>query len=148
MDWNDIKLERIKNLLLCQLCYYIVFIPLINEQYLVRRILCWLELIEFLTQWTVSIIVKWKMNAASSVFDEVGIKQWYYKISCNYIYLLATGRHCRTASSWHCAGRRACPGGCQSPAPRSCSRGRRPGCCCGPDRGSYHIKCPPLSTNP
>ena len=30
------------------------------------------------------------MNAASSVFDEVGIvKQWYYKISYIYSYLLA-----------------------------------------------------------
>ena len=48
----------LKNLLLCQLHYFMVFIPFINGQYLVRRILCWLELIEFLTQWTVSIIVK------------------------------------------------------------------------------------------
>ena len=45
----------LKNLLLCQLNYFMVFIRFINEQYLVRRIMCWLELIEFLTQWCVFI---------------------------------------------------------------------------------------------
>ena len=47
---------------------------------------------------------------------------------------------------------RGCPAGRQSPAPRSCSHGRRGGCCCGPGQWLISCKVPtvhqPLNAGP